>query len=69
MMGRFIVRVAIVISISFLYKWCFSRYFAIGKLIFVWFLSQSTDCETKGEYDRSHKEPLIELRMCLGMNV
>jgi hypothetical protein len=28
----------------------------LGKLIFLWFLSQSNDCETKEEYDRSHKE-------------
>ena len=28
----------------------------IGKLVFVWFLSQSTDCETKEEYNRSHRD-------------
>jgi len=27
-----------------------------GQLIFTWLLSQSTDCTTKEEYDRSHEE-------------
>ena len=55
MMGRFMASVisappSLYIQMSSVILSCYR------KTYFIWFLSQSTDCETKGEYDRSHKD-------------
>ena len=53
----------------FISKFHHSYCLATGKLIFIWFVNQSTDCGTKEEYDRSHKELTKFLNLDESMSV
>jgi hypothetical protein len=45
---------SILLSVTFFLGLLYNTF--IGMVIFLWFLSQCNDCETKEEYDRSHKD-------------